>query len=196
MDLHHIIIAVTEAAQEAQNAVPEAAHAAEEAATGPIGTLGLNWKLFLAQLVNFGIVLFIFWKWIVKPLGKTLTDRQNKIESGLKNATYMEEEKLKFEEWKKEEMKKVRTEAEQVLKTATDTSEKLRIEAANTATAQTSKMIEQAKAAIENEKELMLKEVKGEVANLVVMASEKILKSKLDSKKDHELVSDSVKEIT
>lgn len=203
MDLHHLILAATEAVQEVHNALPIAAetavetgHAAEEAASGPIGTLGINWKLFLAQLVNFGIVLFIFWKWVVKPLGKTLTDRQNKIESGLKNAAYMEDEKKKFEEWKSDEMKKVRTEAEKVLKTATDTAEKIKQETVTTAHDQANKMIEQAKSAIDQEKSQMLKDVKSSVAELVVMASEKILKAKLDGKKDHELVSESVKEIT
>jgi F-type H+-transporting ATPase subunit b len=197
MDFHHLILAATEAAQEIQNAVPtEAIHAAEETATGPLGTLGINWKLFLAQLVNFAIVLFIFWKWVVKPLGKTLSDRQTKIESGLKNAAYMEEEKKKFEEWKNDEMRKVRNDAEKVLKTATETADKIRVDTVNGAQSQADKIIEQAKTAIEGEKVQMLKEVKSSIADLVVQASEKILKSKLDSKKDHELVSESVKEIT
>jgi F-type H+-transporting ATPase subunit b len=206
MDLHSLILAATEAVQNAseavqhaaeaaQSAAPEAGHATEEAAAGPLGTLGVNWKLFLAQLVNFGIVLFVFWKWVVKPLGATLTARQEKIESGLKNAAYMEDEKRKFEEWKVGEMQKVRTDAEKVLKTATDTAEKIKQETVTGAQAQANKIIEQAKSAIEGEKTQMLKEVKASVAELVVMASEKILKSKLDSKKDHELVAESVKEI-
>jgi F-type H+-transporting ATPase subunit b len=188
MDIHQIIIAATEVAQEAVHT--------EEAAGGPLGTLGINWGMFIAQLINFSIVLLVFWKWVVKPLGKTLTDRQEKIESGLKNAAYMEDEKKKFEEWKKEQMHKVREESEKVLKSATETSDKIRQETINTAHEQAGKMIEQAKSAIENEKVLMLKEVRSNVADLVVMASEKILKAKLDSKKDHELVKESVKELS
>ncbi|HYC79582.1 MAG TPA: F0F1 ATP synthase subunit B [Candidatus Binatia bacterium] len=188
MDLNQFIIAATEVVAQ----VAEEAHAEEG---GPLGTLGINWKLFLAQLINFSVVLFVFWKWVVKPLGKTLTDRQEKIESGLKNAVYMEDEKKKFEEWKKEEMQKVRTEAEKVLKTATETADKIKQETVTTAQTQAGKMIEQAKSAIDNEKTQMLKDVKASVAELVVLASEKILKEKLDSKKDHELVNESIKEL-
>ena len=202
MDLHHALLALAEAAQEIHSSAPEAAQAATEAAThaeessgGVIGTLGINWMLFVAQLVNFSVVLLVFWKWVVKPLGKTLSDRQEKIESGLKNADYMKEEKQKFEAWKSEEMNKVRTEADKILKTSGEAAEKIRAETISAAQQQAEKMIEQAKSAIEAEKGQMLKEVKSEVATLVVMASEKILKSKLDPKKDHELVEESVKGI-
>lgn len=202
MDINSFIIAATEAVQEIHTIAAEtaevtgeAAHV-EEAAGGPLGTLGINWKLFIAQLVNFSIVLFVFWKWVVKPLGKTLTDRQEKIESGLKNATYMEDEKKKFEDWKTQEMQKVRSETEKVLKMASDTAEKTRQETINAAHEQANNMIEQAKAAIENEKTTMLKEVRQNVAELVVMASEKILKTKLDAKTDKELVESSVKEVS
>jgi F0F1-type ATP synthase membrane subunit b/b' len=102
--IEQIILAATE----------EAVHAVETD-PGLLGTLGISWKLFLAQLINFGIVLFVFWKWVVKPLGKTLTDRQTRIESGLKNADLMEKEKHEFDAWRKEQMHKARMEAEGII---------------------------------------------------------------------------------
>lgn len=185
MDLQSILLAITEAVQTV----------GETTATesgGILGTLGIDFKLFLAQLVNFGVVLFIFWKWVVKPLGKTLTDRQNRIESGLKNADLMESEKRKFDEWKSAEMKKVRSEAEKVLKGASDTAEKIKVETLGTAQTQANKLVEQAMASIESEKVQMLKEVRTELADLVVMASEKILNEKLTDKKDADLIKKSI----
>ena len=160
-----------------------------------LGTLGINWKLFLAQLVNFGIVLFIFWKWVVKPLGTTLTKRQERIESGLHNADVMEEEKKKFDEWKQSEMKKVRAEADRVLKTTTDTANQVRQETLSQAQAQAKKLLEQAHAAMQTEKSEMLKEARQEVATLVIAASEKILHSKLDGKQDAALVDAAVRSL-
>ncbi len=186
INLHQIILAATEVAQHAEEA---------EASGGVLGTLGINWKLFVAQLINFGIVLFVFWKWVVKPLGTTLMERQKKIESGLKNAEYMEDEKKKFEDWKNQEMKKVQIEADQIIRTTTDTANKIKQETLSDAQVQAGKLVEQAKATIENEKGQMLREVKQEVATLVVAASEKILRTKLDSKKDQELIGESVKSI-
>ncbi|HTL39482.1 MAG TPA: F0F1 ATP synthase subunit B [Methylomirabilota bacterium] len=158
-----------------------------------LGTLGINWKLLIAQFINFGIVLFIFWKWVVKPLGTTLTERQKRIEQGLRNADLTEAEKKKFEEWKQAEMKRVRTEADHILRTTTDTANKIKQETIVEAQNQASKIAEQAKASIESDKNQMMKEAKQEIATLVVAASEKILRGKLDSKHDQELISESMK---
>ena len=160
-----------------------------------LGTLGIDWKLFIAQLINFGIVLFIFWKWVVKPLGSTLTKRQERIEEGLKNADRMIGEKKKFEEWKTSEMKKVRNEADHILRTTTDTANQIKQETIVDAQKQATKMMEQAKASMESEKNQTMKEIKQEIATLVVAASEKILRGKLDPKKDQELINASVKGI-
>jgi F-type H+-transporting ATPase subunit b len=160
-----------------------------------LGTLGIDWKLFLAQLVNFGIVLFVFWKWVVRPLGKTLTDRQTKIESGLKNAEYMEEEKKRFEEWKNSEMKKVRHEADHILRMTNDTANKIKQETIVEAQKEATNLVQQAKASIESEKVQMIKEIKQDVATLVVAASEKILRTKLDERKDKQLIVESLKDL-
>ncbi|MGE5392525.1 MAG: F0F1 ATP synthase subunit B [Candidatus Saccharibacteria bacterium] len=175
MLLHHLILSVAETA-------------ASEAKPGLLGTLGINWKLFLAQLVNFAIVLFVFWKWIVKPLGSTLMARQEKIEAGLKHAEEQEAGRKNFETWKADEMKKARTEAEHIIKTASSAAEKLKQETMSQASAQSAKLLEQTKAELAMQKETMLKEVRSEVAGLVVAASEKILKEKLSDKKDLDLI--------
>ena len=160
-----------------------------------LGTLGINWKLFLAQLVNFSIVLFIFWKWVVKPLGATLAKRTEKIEQGLKNAAYTEEEKKKFEEWRQAEMKRTRTQIDDLTRTASDTANKLKQQIISEAQNEAGQIVTQARASIENEKNQAMKEAKQELATLVVAASEKILRGKMDPKKDHELINESMKEM-
>ncbi len=184
MDISQIILAATEVATEVVH---------ED--TSVIGTLGINWKLFLAQLINFSIVLFVFWKWVVKPLGNTLTKRQERIEAGLKNADKMDAEKKQFEDWKANEMKKIRNESDQILRVTTDTANKIKQDTIVDAQYQANKILEQAKSNIESEKVQMIKEAKQELATLVVSASEKILRGKLDPKKDHELINESLKDI-
>ena len=53
-------------------AVVEAAPHAEAAKESVLGALGVNWKLFIAQLLNFSVVLFIMWKWVYTPLLKAI----------------------------------------------------------------------------------------------------------------------------
>src|SRR3989338_5412285 len=66
-------------------------------ATGGIAALGINAKLLLAQLIHFGIVLLIFWKWIYGPVKAMLQKRQETIEKSLEDAKLFEERLTKIE---------------------------------------------------------------------------------------------------
>ncbi|MGE5297676.1 MAG: F0F1 ATP synthase subunit B [Acidobacteriaceae bacterium] len=183
--LHHIFLAA--------EAVAEAAAASEPAKEGLLGTLGINWKLFLAQLVNFAIVLFIFWKWIAKPIAKNLTERQERIQMGLQITDVMEKEKKNFDVWKSEEMGKARSEAEKIIKNSTQTAEKLKTELLTEAQAAAAKVAEQNRKQIESDRQEMISQAKDEIATLVVTATEKILKQKLDPVKDRTIIESSLK---
>ncbi len=51
-----------------------------------IQKLGLNWKLLLAQGVNFLVILLILRFTVYQPLVKVLNERRRRIEKGLKDA--------------------------------------------------------------------------------------------------------------
>jgi len=51
-----------------------------------IHKLGIDWKLLLAQVVNFLIILVILRFTVYKPLLKMLGERRRKIEQGLKDS--------------------------------------------------------------------------------------------------------------
>ncbi|MDR0956474.1 MAG: F0F1 ATP synthase subunit B [Endomicrobium sp.] len=51
-----------------------------------IQKFGLETKLFLFQLINFSIIVFILKKFLYKPLEKILDERKNKIEQSLRDS--------------------------------------------------------------------------------------------------------------
>ena len=53
---------------------------------GLLGQLGIDWKLFLSQAVNFFILLVILTVFVYKPLMKIVKERNKKIEEGLEKA--------------------------------------------------------------------------------------------------------------
>lgn len=53
---------------------------------GIIGQLGLNWKLFLSQAVNFFILLIVLRAFVYKPLISVMEKRNKKIKEGLAKA--------------------------------------------------------------------------------------------------------------
>lgn len=48
--------------------------------------LGINWKLFLSQLVNFFILLFVLRAFVYKPFLLIIKERSKKIKEGLEKA--------------------------------------------------------------------------------------------------------------
>src|SRR3990167_6010494 len=55
-----------------------------------ISTFQIDWKIIIAQLVNFAIVVFVLWYFAFKPLAKKMTERTNKIEKSLQDASEIE----------------------------------------------------------------------------------------------------------
>lgn len=168
-----------------------------EQATEPnfIGTLGLNWKLFLAQLINFGIVILILWKWVFKPVAGALETRRQKIEDSVRKAEEIEAGLKEFESSRGEQMKKTRAEAESIIQKATAAGESSKTEILGAAKAQAENILAQAKASIAQEKQKMFGELREEVANLTVMATERILREKLDEKRDRAMIEEVIKSI-
>ena len=163
--------------------------------TNFIGTLGLNWKLFVAQLVNFGIVIFILWKWVMKPVVGALESRRARIEQSVKKAEEIERQANEFRAYQESERRKVNLEADALINKAVASGEKLKQETAESARLEARKIITDAKAAIEAEKGKALTEVREEVANMAVMAAEKILRAKLDGRENQELINKILKTV-
>lgn len=155
---------------------------------GVVGTLGLNLKLFVAQLFNFSIVLLILWKWVFKPVVGALEKRRQKIEDSVKKAEEIELKYQKIEANRHEELKRTRAEAQEILSKALAAADSSKTEIIQNAKVQANKILAEAKTNIVMEKEKMFSEIREEVANLTVMATEKILREKIDEKKDREFI--------
>lgn len=166
-------------------------HAADP---GVIGLFGLNWKLFLAQLANFGIILFVLWKWVFGPVTKTLSERTAKIEASLSEAKRIAEDRETFDTWKNGEIAKVRQEAAAIITQAKADAEQLKISTLAQTKEDQNKIIVHARAQMDAEKNAVMQEAKAEIAEMVVTATESILRQKIDSKKDAELIKAALKE--
>ena len=186
MDLSSLITLATEQAVEAAAEHPEGS-------AGFIGTLGINWKLFLAQLLNFGIVLFILWKWVMKPVVGALESRRVKIEQSLKKAQDIEERLQKFEEHKEGELRRIRVQGQEILNQANAAAASAKAETVAAGRAEAERIMQETKQTIAAEKDQMMAELREEVAGLTVMATEKILREKLDGTKDKRLIEEVIK---
>jgi F-type H+-transporting ATPase subunit b len=184
MDFHFISVV-----QAATEAATETAHATEP---GIAGMFGISWKLFIAQLVNFAIVLLVLWKWVFTPVTRALQKRTARIEESLRTAEKVAHEKTEFEKWKKGEMSKARIEGSAIVAQAKTEAEVVRAELLAKAKQEQEKLLQEGKLELERAETQMLQEAKGKLAELVVSATEKVLGEKLTDKKDLELAKKAV----
>ncbi len=160
-----------------------------------IQTFHIDWKMLLAQVINFGIVVFVLYKFAYRPLLKHMNERTETIERGLEDAKKAQEKLEEADKDKEEKLKKAKKEALAILEEAGRQAEKNKETMVTEAREEAGKVVEQAKKQIELEKEKMLKEMKQEVGELVVQATEKVVKGKLSEEGDKKLVDDVVKSL-
>lgn len=144
-----------------------------------LGSLGVNWKLFVAQLINFSVVLFVMWKWVYTPLLKAIDARSAKLEKGLKDAEAASAAKTGAEKASEEAIVSARREAQRILEEAQKQADANRAEMKAKTQEELKTLVAQGKEALVAEKEKMVLEARAEIAELAVMAAGKALGEKM-----------------
>ncbi len=153
-------------------------------------SLGIDWRLFSAQLINFAILLLVLYKFAYKPVLKILDDRSQKIEKGLADAEESGKKLKEIEEKEREVLAQAKKEAKEIVEKAQEQAQINREELVKTAQEESEKIIQKAKKVAEEEKKKMVAEVKSEISVLVATAVEKIIDEKIDEKKDAQIINE------
>ncbi|SNS54127.1 ATP synthase F0 subcomplex B subunit [Ekhidna lutea] len=152
--------------------------------------------LIIWQLIVFLIVLFILRAFVWRPILSALKTREFQIEDSLRAAEHAQEEMKQIKADNEYLLQEARIERDAILKEARDEASHI-IERAKAETSDiTSKMIQDAREAIEVEKKAALSEVKALVASLSLEIAEKVLREKLsDDKSQKALVEKFIKDV-
>ena len=158
-----------------------------------VSTFHLDLKLFIAQAVNFAIVLAVLYYFAFKPIAKMMDERSKKSEKSLSDAKEIESRLDEAETEKKNIITEAKKAATEILETADVQGGKRQEEMMKKAKEDIAQVIKGEKAKLEAEKAETLKELKAETAALVTLTVEKIKKEKMDGAKDQELIKNLVK---
>lgn len=150
--------------------------------------LGVDWKLLLAQAVNFGILFFVLKHYAYRPMLDFLEKRTERIEQGLKDAEAAQVKLAEMGEKEKGVLITARNEAKAIVAAAEEAAKKRDALRLAETEAKTKKFLEDAQMKIEEEKQRILSEAKQEIAVMVVAGVEQVLKEKVDAAKDKGLI--------
>ena len=143
-----------------------------------ISTFHIDWKIIIAQAVNFGVVFIVLYIFALKPLNKLMAERSEKIKKGVddakSNATLLEQTKKEQEEI----LAKARVEANKIFQEGKKDLEKARAENSEKIKMENEEAKKNRIKQLEADKKILVDSAKHEIISLAMLAAEKVITDK------------------
>jgi F-type H+-transporting ATPase subunit b len=160
-----------------------------------ISSLGINLKGFVFQLITFVIVLLILRRWVFPKLVATLEARRKTLEESLVQARQTEETLHQAEAKAGEILQAARVQADAALAEANTRAEEIIAKGEAAASERAARIVKEAEERLAQEHQKLYSELKKELAGLVAVATEKVLRKKINEREDRALIESSLKEL-
>jgi F-type H+-transporting ATPase subunit b len=154
-----------------------------------------NVGLMIWTLVVFLISLFILRKWVFPLIGEALDKRAKTIEGEIDGAAELRQEADKVLAEYRERLKEARAQSEEILQRARQTAEAHEHEARDQGKEILAEAAKRAERDIEAATKRALDDIRREVADLTVLATEKVTRKTLDSADQRRLVEEALGEL-
>ncbi len=170
--------------------------AASEAAKNDslFGALGIDWRTLILQIIAFSILVWILGKFVYPHLIGAIDKREKAIEESVAAA---HEAEAKAEQTQKEVeqlFKKAREESAAIVDTAHKEAANMVKEAEAKAKKRAEQIVADARAQLDQDILKARAQLRDEATELVALATEKIIREKIDTKKDKTLIETALKE--
>ena len=156
---------------------------------------GVNGKLFLAQVVNFILLLYVLRRFAYKPILRVLKVRREEIEKGLRYTDEAEEKLKKVFQEKEIILQETRREALNMVNDAEDIGKSRKEEIIKEAENKSEAIIQTARKSIEEEKAKMRDEVYRDAEEFLAMGVMKVLGKMSPEERDKILIREALKEL-
>ncbi len=157
--------------------------------SGIFTKFGVTWPFFIAQLINFVLVLFVLKKFAIGPIQGLLDKRRQRIEDGEAKLVEIEEKLAQSEKEKAALLEAANADAKRLITEAKDSAATLTEQKTQEAVAQAQNIITKAEEAARAERATMAAELKQEFGRLVVATTSQVTGKTLDEN-DQRRISD------
>lgn len=149
---------------------------------------------FAFTILNIVVLYIILRKILFKPVTKYMDNRSKKIQDALNAAEESKEMVKQMKIEYDEKIKAAKDEGQKVIEMYKQMAEKEYNSIIESAKKEANQMISDAKAELQVEKEQLVTSIKGEISDLVLATSEKVLNKNLDNDTNRKLISEFVKD--
>ena len=152
--------------------------------------LGINLGLLIVQINAFIIVFISLSAWVYKPFLNMMEARRKKIAQGMEDAQVASEARANAEKDAASIVAEAQTKATHIISEATDRANAAMVDIKTDSEKEISKMREARLVEVEEERNRILGELRGQVAALAIAAAQKLVGETLDEKRQHVLLAE------
>jgi F-type H+-transporting ATPase subunit b len=173
----------------------QAEHGATEEEGGGSFLVSPELGLMIWTVVLFLLDMYFLKRTAFPKIGEALEKRANAIRENIEASEHQREEADKLLAEYRERLKEAREQADDIVARARKSSEAAVAEATNEGKAKREELVAAARKDIETETRRSLETIRKEVADLTVLATEKITRKALDSDDQRRLVEEALSEV-
>ena len=137
--------------------------------------LGIDWRLLLAQTVNFLIVLGVLTAFVYRPFLALLDQRRERIRKSMDDVRAIEAQKREIDQLRIEQLKKIDEECGVLLERSRHQAERMKEEILTGAKQEVDRMLAAGRRELQDERTRVMAETQDVLASMVVALTEKIL---------------------
>jgi F-type H+-transporting ATPase subunit b len=157
-----------------------------------VEALGINPTLFIAQLINFLLLIFILRALLYRPVMNLLNERTRRIEESVRDAEKVREQLANARRDYEAEIARARQEAAKIVAQAQERAKQQEAEIIAQARREAERLKEEARAQAEQERIRMLSEAKSQIADLVTLTASRVLGAELQARGHDALIAESL----
>jgi F-type H+-transporting ATPase subunit b len=150
--------------------------------------------LMFWTLLAFGFTMFVLSKLAFPRIGAALEERANAIRNNIEESERQREEADKLLAEYRQRLKEAREQADDIIARARNAGDNLKSEATDEGKAKREELVAAARKDIEVETRRSLERIRKEVADLTVLATERITRKSLDAEDHKRLVEEALAE--
>jgi F-type H+-transporting ATPase subunit b len=154
-----------------------------------------NVGLMIWTLLLFGISMYVLAKLVFPRISQALDKRQHAIEESIDHAEQVRKDADRLLAEYRERLTEARQQADEIVSRARNTADAHERETQEEAKAKREQMMEQTRRDIEAETRRAIQEIRSEVADLTVLATEKVTRKTLNDDDQRRLVKDALDEL-
>ena len=158
-------------------------------------TFGVNWQLFISQLIAFIVVALVLKKFAYKPVLDMLDQRRERIAQAEANAEKIQAELAETQAERDKVLAEANQKAQEMIADAKEAAKQVGEAEGQKAVKQAEEIIRKAREATEADRDQMMSELKAEIGRLVVETTAKVSGKVLTAEDQQRLIDDINREL-